>query len=173
MWATWKHLQARRGRVEDHCCIDASVLLQDRQARTGHFQRVVLVEGHQHRGCGVVVVTTHAIEICGYVATGAAVEPVQEVMQITRVPARFANRPCGRGRGATSTFLLCPGCQSRRRKLYIVGPQCRCRDATGWASPSKPRAPPTAVYTRPQRHGRSLELRQELRVQCRSGLSLR
>jgi hypothetical protein len=52
----------------------------------------------------------------------------QGQVQIARVPARFANRPCGRGQGAASTFLLCPGCQSRRRKLYIVGPKCRCRD---------------------------------------------
>jgi hypothetical protein len=26
-----------------------------------------------------------------------------------------------------STFLLCPGCCSRRRKLYIVAARCRCR----------------------------------------------
>ena len=85
------------------------------------------------RGSGIVgavclVVETDAIEISGYVSTGTAIEPVQEVMQSARVPARFANRPCGRGRGATSMFLLCPGCRSRRRKLYIVGRQCRCRD---------------------------------------------
>jgi hypothetical protein len=68
-----------------------------------------------------VAVNADAIDIDGYVATGTGIVPVQEVIQIARVP------PCGRGRGAVSTFLLCPGCGSRGRKLYIVAARCRCR----------------------------------------------
>lgn len=118
----------RRGVVEDHCCIDVSVLYKAKKLGPGtcsvwSWSRGVGIVGAVH-----VAAQTDAIEICGYVSTGTVIEQVQEVVQIARVPARFANRPCGRGQGAASTFLLCPGCQSRRRKLYIVGPKCRCRD---------------------------------------------
>jgi hypothetical protein len=119
---------ARRGRVEDQCCIDASVLYKAGKLGPGTCSVWSWSRGTGIVGAVCLVAGADAIEVCGYVATGAGIEPVQEVMQITRVPARFANRPCGRGRGATSTFLVCPGCLSRRRKLYIVGRQCRCRD---------------------------------------------
>jgi hypothetical protein len=118
----------RRGRVEDHCCINASALY-----RTGKLAAGSSCVWSWSRGTGIVgavfvVAKVECIEICGYVASSSGVDPVEDVLQIVRIPARFANRPCGRGRGAVSTLLLCPGCQSRRRKLYIVNAQCRCRD---------------------------------------------
>jgi hypothetical protein len=121
-------LKARRGRVEDHCCIDAGVL-----RNTGKLALGASAVWSWSKGTGIIgtvhlVAKANSIDICGYVATGTGVELVQDVLQIIRVPARFADRPCGRGRGAVSTFLLCPGCQSRRRKLYFVGSECRCRD---------------------------------------------
>jgi hypothetical protein len=119
---------ARRRLVEDQCCIDVSLLYNAGKLGPGTISVWSWSRGSGIVGAVCLVAEADAIEICGYVSTGTGIEPVQEVMQITRVPARFANRPCGRGRGAASTFLLCPGCQSRRRKLYIVGPQCRCRD---------------------------------------------
>jgi hypothetical protein len=119
---------ARRRRVEDQCCIDVSMLQKAGKLGPGTSSVCSWSRGTGIVGAVCLIAEADAIEICGYISTGTGVEPVQEVMRITRVPARFANRPCGRGRGATSIFLLCPGCQSRRRKLYIVGPQCRCRD---------------------------------------------
>ena len=118
----------RRRLVEDQCCIDVSVLYRAGKLVPGTCSVWSWSRGSGIVGAVYVVAEADAIEICGYVSTGTGIEPVQDVMQIARVPARFANRPCGRGRGATSTFLLCPGCRSRRRKLYIVGRQCRCRD---------------------------------------------
>src|SRR5262249_14975000 len=111
----------RRGRVEDHCCIDVSVLRKAGKLEAGAGGVWSWSRGAAMVGAVALVAKADAIEVCGYVAGGTGVEPVQEALQIVRVPARFANRPCGRGRGAVSTFLLCPGCQSRRRKLYIVG----------------------------------------------------
>jgi hypothetical protein len=119
---------ARRRLVEDQCCIDASVLYKAGKLGPGTCSVWSWARGTGIVGAVCLVAGADAIEISGYVSTCTGIEPVQELMQIVRVPARFANRPCGRGRSATSTFLLCPGCQSRRRKLYIVGPQCRCRD---------------------------------------------
>jgi hypothetical protein len=120
--------RVRRRLVEDQCCIDVGVLYKAGKRGPGTCSVWSWSRGSGIVGAMCLVAEADAIEICGYVSTGTGVEPVQEVMQIVRVPARFANRPCGRGRGAASTFLLCPGCQSRRRKLYIVGRQCRCRD---------------------------------------------
>ena len=117
----------RRRLVEDQCCIDVSVLY-----RAGKLVPGTCSVWSWSRGTGIIgavnlLAKAHAIEICGYVATGTGTEPVQDVLQIARVPARFANPPCGRGLGATSTFLVCPGSLSRRQKLYIVGRQCQCR----------------------------------------------
>src|SRR5260370_30884583 len=117
----------RRRLVENQCCIDVSVLHKAGKLVPGTCSIWTWSRGTGVVGAVCLVAEADAIEICGYVSTGTRIEPVQEVTRITRVPARFANRPCGRGRGATSTLLLCPGCQSRRRKLYIVGPQCRRR----------------------------------------------
>jgi hypothetical protein len=119
--------KSRRGRVEDHCCIDASVL-----RKTGKLEPGASGVWSWSRGTSIVgvvnlAVDADAIDIDGYVVTGTGIVPVRQVIQIARVPARFANRPCGRGNGAISTFLLCPGCGSRRRKLYIVAARCRCR----------------------------------------------
>jgi hypothetical protein len=119
--------RSRQGRVEDHCCIDASVL-----RKTGKLEPGACGVWSWSRGTSIVgavnlAVDADAIDIDGYVATGTGIVPVRQVIQITRVSARFANRPCGRGRGAVSIFLLCPGCGSRRRKLYIVAARCRCR----------------------------------------------
>ena len=113
----------RRRLVENQCCIDVSVLHKAGKLVPGTCSIWTWSRGTGVVGAVCLVAEADAIEICGYVSTGTRIEPVQEVTRITSVPARFANRPCGRGRGATSTFLLCPGCQSRRRKLYIVGPQ--------------------------------------------------
>ena len=121
-------ITARRRLVEDQCCIDVSLLYKAGKLGPGTSSVWSWSRGTGIVGAASLVVEADAIEICGYVASGTGIEPVQELLQIARVPARFANRPCGRGWGAASTFLLCPGCQSRRRKLYIVGPQCRCRD---------------------------------------------
>jgi hypothetical protein len=118
---------AGRRLVEDQCCIDVGLLYNAGKLGPGTCSVWTWSRGTGIVGAVCLVAEADAIEISGYVATGSGIEPVHEVMQITRAPARFANRPCGRGRGATSTFLLCPGCQSRRRKLYIVGRQCRCR----------------------------------------------
>ena len=120
--------KVRRRLVEDQCCIDVGVLYKAGKLLPGTCSVWSWSRGSGIVGAVCLVAEADAIEICGYVSTGTGVEPVQEVMRITRVPARFAHRQCGRGRGAASTFLLCPGCQSRRRKLYIVGRQCRCRD---------------------------------------------
>ena len=119
---------ARRRLVEDQCCIDVGVLYKAGKLGPGTCSVWSWSRGSGVVGAVCLVAEADTIEISGYVSTGTGIEPVQEVMQITRVPARFADRPCGRGRGAISTFLVCPGCQSRRRKLYIVGRQCRCRD---------------------------------------------
>ena len=118
----------RRRLVEDQCCIDVGVLYKAGKLVPGTCSVWSWSRGSGVVGAVCLVAEVDAIEICGYVSAGTEVEPVQGVMQIVRVPARFANRPCGRGRGATSTFLVCPGCLSRRRKLSIVGRQCRCRD---------------------------------------------
>ena len=118
----------RRRKVEDQRCIDASELYKAGKLIPGTCCVWSWSKGTDIVGAVNVVAAANSIEICGYVATGTAIAPVHDVLQIARVPARFANRPCGRGRGAVSTFLLCPGCQSHRRKLYIVGAQCRCRD---------------------------------------------
>jgi hypothetical protein len=118
----------RRRLVEDQCCIDVSMLYKTSRLAPDTCSVWTWSRGNSIVGAVNLVAMANSIEICGYVASGKGIEPVQDVLQIARVPARFANRPCGRGRGATSTFLLCPGCQSRRRKLYIVGPRCRCRD---------------------------------------------
>jgi hypothetical protein len=121
-------LNVRRGRVEDQCCIDVGVLYKGGKLVPGTCSMWSWSRGTHIVGAVHVIAQADTIEIFGYVSTGNRVEPLQEAMQIVRVPARFADRPCGRGRGATSTFLLCPGCRSRRRKLYIVGPRCQCRD---------------------------------------------
>jgi hypothetical protein len=118
----------RRGCVEDYCCIDVSVL-----RKTGKLEPGACGVWSWSRGTGIVgavslVTKTNSIEITGYVCTGTGIAPVEEALQLASVQARFANRPCGRGWGAVSTFLLCPGCGSRRKKLYIVGSECRCRD---------------------------------------------
>jgi hypothetical protein len=126
----------RRGRVEDHCCIDASVLRKAGKLEPGARGFWSWSKGTSIVGAVHLVAQCDAIEICGYVASGTGAEPVQDVLHLVHVPARFANRPCGRGRGAISIYLLCPGCRSRRRKLYIVGSatgeereaRCRCRD---------------------------------------------
>ena len=120
--------KVRRGRVEDQCCIDVSMLHKARKLGPGTSSVCSWARGSSIVGAVNLLAKANSIEIWGYVSTGIRVGPVQGVVQIARVPARFANRPCGRGQGATSTFLVCPGCQSRRRKLYVVGPQCRCRD---------------------------------------------
>lgn len=120
--------KVRRRLVEHQCCIDVSMLQKAGKLGPGTSSVCSWSRGTGIVGAVSLLAKANSIEIYGYVATGTGTEPVQDVLQITRVPARFANRPCGRGRGATSTFLLCPCCQSRRRKLYIVGPQCRCRD---------------------------------------------
>jgi hypothetical protein len=117
----------RRRLVEDQCCIDVGVLYKGGKLGPGTCSVWSWSRGSGIVGAVCLVTESDAIKICGYVSTSTGVAPVQEVMQIVRVPARFANRPCGRGRGATSTFLVCPGCLSRRRKVYIVGRQCRCR----------------------------------------------
>src|SRR5262245_13752994 len=62
---------------------------------------------------------------------GATEKAISELVIIVRSPARFAQRPCGRGRGAISTYFLCPGCKTRRRKLYLISQWCRCRDCLG------------------------------------------
>ena len=118
---------ARRGRVEDQCCIDVSALYNARKLGPGSCCTWSWSRGTSIVGAVNLAVNADAIDIDGYVATGTGIVPVQEVIQIARLPARFANRPCRRGRGAVSTFLLCPGCGSRRRKLYIVAARCRCR----------------------------------------------
>ena len=135
----------RRRRVEGHCCIDVSVL-----RKTGKLEPGACGVWSWSIGTGIVgvvdlVAKTNSIEICGYVSTSTGVEPVQEVMQITRVPARFAARPCGRGRGATSTFLICPGCGADgESSTSSAPPDAGAGTATGWASPWKPRAPLSA-----------------------------
>src|SRR5262245_11334079 len=100
---------------------------KDEPARTARLRRLVLVERHRHHRRGVTGHQTNSIEVTGYVSTGTSVAPVEQVLQLARVPARFANRLCGLGRGPVSTFLRCPNCQSRRRNLYIIGPQYRPR----------------------------------------------
>jgi hypothetical protein len=118
---------ARRGRVEDHCCIDISALREKGQFERGASGVWSWSMGTRVVGAATVMAGTDFIKVRGFVASGSTVEPMQCVLQIARVPARFANRPCGRGRGAVSTFLLCPRCWSRRRKLYVVDGQCRRR----------------------------------------------
>jgi hypothetical protein len=131
--------RVRRGHVEDYCCIDASALYKAGRLVPGTCTGWSWSRGSSIVGAVHVLAQAGAIEIQGYVATKTCTEPVHEVIQLARVPARFANRPCGRGRGAVSNFLICHGCQSRRRKLYIVGGQCRCRDChrLGFAVESK------------------------------------
>jgi len=119
--------RTRRGRVEDHCCIDASVLRKSGKLELGASGVWSWSRGTSIVGAVNLAVNADAIDIDGYVATSTGIVPVQEMILIARVPARFANRPCGRGSGGVSTFLLCPGCGSRRRKLYIVAARCRCR----------------------------------------------
>jgi hypothetical protein len=122
-----RHRNARRRLVEDQCCIDVGLL--NKAGKLGPGTCSVISWSNRTGVVGALRLgaKTDAIEIYGYVTTGSRIESVQEVVNIIRVAARFANRSCGRGRGATSTFLLCPACQSRRRKLYFVGSQCRCR----------------------------------------------
>ena len=85
----------RRRLVEDQCCIDVGVLY-----RAGKLVPGTCSVWSWSRGTGIIgavnlLAKAHAIEICGYVATGTGTEPVQDVLQIARVPARFANPPCG------------------------------------------------------------------------------
>jgi hypothetical protein len=112
---------------EDPCCIDASVLRKTGKLEPGTSGVWSWSRGPSIVGAVNLAVNADAIDIEGYVATGSGIVPARQVIQIARVPARFANRPCGRGRSAVSTFLRCPGCGSRRRKLYIVAARCRCR----------------------------------------------
>jgi hypothetical protein len=119
---------ARRLLVEDQCCIDVSALYRAGKLELGACSVWAWSRGTVAVGAVHLVVRTDYIDIFGYVSAGTKIEPVQDALQIVRVPARFANRPCGLGQGAVSTFLLCPGCQSRRRKLYIVDALCRCRN---------------------------------------------
>jgi hypothetical protein len=119
--------KVRRRLVEGQCCIDVSALYNARKLGPGSCCTWSWSRGTSIVGAVNLAVNADAIDIDGYVATGTGIVPVQEVIQIARLPARFANRPCGRGRGAVTTFLLCPGYGSRRRKLYIVTARCRCR----------------------------------------------
>ena len=93
---------ARRGRVEDQCCIDVSALYNARKLGPGSCCTWSWSRGTSIVGAVNLAVNADAIDIDGYVATGTGIVPVQEVIQIARLPARFANRPCGR------TATQCP-----------------------------------------------------------------
>lgn len=118
----------RRGLVEDHRCIDLGVLYKAGKLALGACSVWSWSRSTRIVGAAALATKTDSIDVIGYVTSRGSIEPVQCVLQVDRVPARFGTRPCGRGRGAVSTFLVCPGCRSRRRKLYIVDAQCRCRD---------------------------------------------
>src|SRR5262245_32050056 len=88
----------RRGRVEDQCCIDLSALY-----KAGRLVPSTSCVWSWSRGGGMVgavhvTAQADAIEIFGYIYSSTGIEQVQEVLQIRRVTARFANRACGRGR---------------------------------------------------------------------------
>ena len=117
----------RRGRVEDHCCIDASVLRKSGKLELGasgvwSWSRGTSIVGavnlasqcrrHRHRW-----LRRHRHRD----RAGAGDDPDRPR------PGKVRQSTLRARLGGVSTFLLCPGCGSRRRKLYIVAARCRCR----------------------------------------------
>jgi hypothetical protein len=76
--------KVRRGRVEDHCCIDVSVLRKTGKLEPGACCLWSWARGNSIVGAVDVVAKADAIEVCGYIASGADVEPVQDVLQRSR-----------------------------------------------------------------------------------------
>ncbi len=124
-----------RARVEDQCCLDVSVLHKAGRLVPGVQGVVSWTRGAVLVGAITLRAEADALFLDWHATVGGTMKEVAQVVRMARVAARFARRPCGRGRGATTIYFLCPGCGTRRRKLYIVAQRCHCQACLGlgWA----------------------------------------